>query len=117
MRFPTAYFAMMICCCSGGGGGLVACSAAEPSVTASEFRKIAPEMSYNEVVTVIGFSGRIVQEDTAPIGSIVPSGDPDEKTYVWQNTDKSNVSVVFRNGKSVSAAQWNLCRFKLTCRI
>jgi hypothetical protein len=85
--------------------GLVGCATAQsaitPTVTLSEFNQIQSEMSYSEVVGIIGASGAEQSRVEVP-------GAPETVMYAWQNSDGSNMNAMFQDDKLVTKAQFGL---------
>ena len=65
-----------------------------PIVTLAEFEQIETQMSYQEVVDLIGAPG--IEGD---------AGDNETRVHVWQNSDASHMRATFRNGQLINKAQ------------
>lgn len=78
---------------------LVSCSS--PVVTKSEFERIKPGMSYNELEIIIGAPGVEVSRSEVP-------GKPKTVTYNWKNSDNSNMTATFIDGKLTNKVESGL---------
>ncbi|MAE97454.1 MAG: hypothetical protein CL910_22620 [Deltaproteobacteria bacterium] len=75
---------------------------APPIVTLAEFERIEPDMSYEEVVDVIGDPGVEIGPSSAPETT---TADADTVSYVWQNDDASNMTATFKNDRLLERSQ------------
>ena len=73
-----------------------------PIVTLAEFEQLETRMSYRQVVDVIGDPGIEVVPQAAPGSS---SGDAETSSYVWQNSDASNMQATFQNDQLLEKSQ------------
>ena len=73
-----------------------------PIVTLAEFGQIRENMSYQQVVDLIGDPGIVAAPSTAPEND---AGDVETRMHVWQNSDASNMSATFQNDRLVKKAQ------------
>lgn len=77
------------------------------NITIEKYNKISTGMSYQEVVSVMGEPGKEMASTSTPaVPGIMPS--ISHSIYGWQNSDGSNMSVQFQNGKSIGKAQFGL---------
>jgi hypothetical protein len=94
--------------------GLLAMTGCENNheiVTRSEFQKIKPGMTLDQVNAAIGSEGRKMSPTESIPGTLSVSSDRaslGDEVYVWVNRDSSNASVQFSSGLSIAAAQRNL---------
>lgn len=77
------------------------------SVTKTEYDMVKAGMSYDEVVAITGFKGEedgSTQMDAIPgvMGAITAS------MYSWENSDGSNMVIMFQNGKVQQKSQYGL---------
>ena len=65
--------------------------------TRAEFDRISEGMTYEQVVSIIGTSGKlIISNEIAGIKTL---------TYSWKNANGSNITAIFQNGKLTQKAQ------------
>jgi hypothetical protein len=73
----------------------------------SKYGNVHEGMSYSEVVSIVGNSGSETSSNhTEGIKGVMES--IDTKSYSWQNSDGSNMMVIFQNDKLISKAQFGL---------
>lgn len=71
-----------------------------PIVTKAEYDQLAEGMSYEQVITIIGKSGKeLSRSDLGDISTVM---------YSWANSDGSNMNAIFQNGSLVNKAQMGL---------
>lgn len=72
----------------------------EPAVTKAEFDQLREGMSYEDTARVVGASGELQgSSEIAGYWTV---------TYSWMNSDGSNLSAMFQNGRLVSKSRFGL---------
>lgn len=79
----------------------------EDVVTYSDFEKIKPGMTLDEVEKMIGRKGVLANKDEYSDGMIVPTI-PGEQVYYWQNKNESNLNISILNGRVNHKAETDL---------
>lgn len=75
---------------------------APPIVTLAEFEQVEVGMSYRDVVDTIGDSGFEIERSPAQDST---DGNAETIRYAWKNSDASNMSATFENGRLLTKSQ------------
>jgi len=76
-------------------------------ITLDEYNQIKNGMSYQQVVSIIGVEGESISENSMDgIPGVMKS--VSTKAYLWQNSDGSNMMVMFQNNKMIQKSQFGL---------
>jgi hypothetical protein len=71
-----------------------------PAVTKAEFMQIENDMTYEQVVAIIGAKGEVQSESNIAGYHTV--------MYSWMNPGGPNMNAMFQNGKLINKAQFGL---------
>lgn len=75
-----------------------------PKITQAVYSQVKPGMTLTEVETVVGIKGKEVSSSTTELAGQTTT----VQTYLWSNTDGTNMSLSFINGKLSSKAHFGL---------
>jgi hypothetical protein len=86
---------------------LAGCASGNDIVSRSEYEQISYGMSYSQVASIIGYEGIQTSGGTMDgIPGVMPS--LTTEMYMWQNSDGSNLIVMFQNDALVNKTQTGL---------
>lgn len=91
-------FGLMLCL--GGCSSRPPAASGPPVVNLAGFEKLKPGMSYDEVKSAVGHEGSLPENSKSPGPGMV--------TASWANSDGSNMTVIFSDGKVMRKVQTGL---------